>query len=242
MLVVQPGRAAKAAERGVVSRRRRGRSVLGFLDQHAQHVDAVEQEAERGLVELGARLSDEVHEGLEGMGESGEPVHAEGAGAALDRMDRAEQRVNRLFGRAVVAQRLDALLGAGQELVAFEEEDALEVFFFAVHGGVIPRTLFDGREPGHEGAEQPKVLVGRAQRVGGLDQADLEVTGAEREGGRLDRLDERSRGFADLAAVEMDRLPSRQPARESRLQFTHRREIARGWKFHPIDHHAPLKQ
>src|SRR5690606_26174774 len=70
--------------------------------------------------------ADAVERGLEGVGEADQVVEAEGAGAALDRVDGAEDGVDRLQIAFPTLDGEKALLQLGELLVALLEERLLD--------------------------------------------------------------------------------------------------------------------
>ena len=114
------------------------------LNQVRHDVAGPDPQRQQRWAHLDAALPHEVEHGLEGVGEGNQPAEAEGAGAALDRVDRAEGGVEQLHVRGTLLQRDQLGLEVAQELVALLEEGLLELFE-SVHIQPWSRVGFDSR-------------------------------------------------------------------------------------------------
>src|SRR5690606_21987869 len=95
-------------------------------EQAAQHVHRGQQRADRVAVERPAAAADLVEQGLEHVGQVGDRGEAEGGGAALDRVRRAEDDVDRLGVGPARLERQQAALHRVQALAALLEECGVE--------------------------------------------------------------------------------------------------------------------
>ena len=91
-----------------------------------QHVRGAQQGLDGGVVAGFAARAQLVHQGLEDVGEAHQRLHAEGPGAALDRVHRAEHGVDGLVVAFAVLQRQQAGLQVGEKLLALLEEGRLD--------------------------------------------------------------------------------------------------------------------
>ncbi len=104
-------------------------------DVRLEDVADVQQQAHRGFVGDAAALAQVVEERLHLVGRLRELREPEGPAAALDRMRRAEDRVQRLGVVARVAERHRALLDGLQVLLGLVEERGDEPVQVDRHGG-----------------------------------------------------------------------------------------------------------
>ena len=117
-------------ERGAAFRSELGRDRLPGARQRdhvGEDIARGEQHVDHVRRRLHAALPDGVEDGLEHVGELDERLETENAGAALDRMNAAENRVHRVLGPGAFAHVGEPGLDLLQQLVAFLEEGALEL-------------------------------------------------------------------------------------------------------------------
>ena len=110
------------------------RAVFGFGQQGAQHIDRGQHGVDRGRADGALAGAQFVQQRLQHMGQAGDGIEAERGRPALDRVGRAEDRVDQVAVAASLFQRQQPGFHRLQPFTAFFEERGVEALHVHVHG------------------------------------------------------------------------------------------------------------